>query len=365
VKPFVPLSASAANYEGWEYISQSSSVIITGYTGKDKDVIIPSEIDGIKVEIIYANAFKGKNFTSVEIPYGVTHIQNSAFENCDALKSVSIPDSVVFIGASAFQGCTALKSVSIPDSVESIGKNVFRYCTALSDVTLGNGITVIPERAFADCKALESIKIPNSIERVDEWGFQSSGLKTIELPDSVETLGYYAFSNCSNLSVISIPASVTSLDVGAFLNTPGSQIFFVEEESKAEDYCKNNGFTYFNYEYDPTPLLNISNATIERTIFNGIIAGLTVKSGGQTLTEGEDYAISQYRDEKRGTVTYTITGKNGYTGTRTEVFGLYTVTTGSDRLLGDLNGDGLVDIVDVVIMKRAIAGWEGYGKYIN
>ncbi|MBC2441404.1 leucine-rich repeat domain-containing protein, partial [Clostridium saccharobutylicum] len=94
---------------------------ITGYTGTSKNVIIPSQIDGISVTSIGDDAFRNwSSLTSITIPSSVTSIGNSAFSRCSGLTSITIPSSVTSIGNSAFYGCSGLTSITIPSSVTSI-----------------------------------------------------------------------------------------------------------------------------------------------------------------------------------------------------------------------------------------------------
>jgi hypothetical protein len=75
-------------------------VVITWYTGKGGNVVIPRTIDGKLV----------------------TSIDDSAFSDCANLKSVTIPGSVTSIGEEVFSGCTSLASVTILEGVTSIGQ---------------------------------------------------------------------------------------------------------------------------------------------------------------------------------------------------------------------------------------------------
>ena len=88
-----------------------------------KEVIIPSEINGVKVKYIGENAFRDNNLTSVEIPDSVNSIGENAF-SYNNLMSLEIPGSVTSIGDNAFFE-NNLMSVAIPYSVKSIGENVF------------------------------------------------------------------------------------------------------------------------------------------------------------------------------------------------------------------------------------------------
>jgi len=99
---------------------------IVGYTGDDKELEIPSQLDG----------------------HTVTSIGDSAFFWHSSLIYVSIPDSVTSISDDAFSDCYSLTSVSIPDSVTSINEEAFSYCLSLASVSIPNCITSIGNAAF-------------------------------------------------------------------------------------------------------------------------------------------------------------------------------------------------------------------------
>jgi hypothetical protein len=95
-----------------------NSVFISGYNRNDKDIIIPSQIEGLPVKMIDHNAFRYKELNSTAIPDGVTEFKCSAFENC-GISSVNIPDGVIKIMPYSFWG-NDLSNVIIPNSVENI-----------------------------------------------------------------------------------------------------------------------------------------------------------------------------------------------------------------------------------------------------
>ena len=96
-------------------------------------------------------AFRDKDTTSYIIPDYVTCIGDSAFNECDSLRSVIIPDGVTSIRDNAFQFCSSLSSLVIPDSVTSIGDWAFYYCSALRSAVLPDGVTSIGIGAFSYC----------------------------------------------------------------------------------------------------------------------------------------------------------------------------------------------------------------------
>ena len=100
--------------------------------------------------------------------------------------------------------------------VDSIVNKAFERSNIVS-ITIPNSVTSIGEYAFSDCSSLTSITIPNSVTSIGDDAFiDCSSLTSITIPNSVTSIGGGAFCRCSSLTSITIPNSVTSIGGGAF-----------------------------------------------------------------------------------------------------------------------------------------------------
>ena len=84
-------------------------------------------------------------------------------------------------------------------------------------MTIPNSVTTIGKYAFSDCSGLTSVTIGNSVTTIGEHAFSGcSGLTSVTIPNSVTTIGEYAFEFCSGLTSVTIPNSVTTIGESAF-----------------------------------------------------------------------------------------------------------------------------------------------------
>ena len=231
------------NYQGVKFTfdSSSSTYSVTSYNGSNSSVIIPS-------------TYKG---------YPVTSIGESAFSNCTGLTSITIPNSVTSIGKVAFQGCTNLTSITIPDSVTSIGRYAFNGCSELEyvyitdiakwcaiifyndtsnplyyagkfylnnvlveNLVIPDSVTSISFAAFYNCTELKSIELVenSNLTNIGKSAFCGcTGLTSIEFAENskLTSIGQYAFYECTAITSVTIPNSVTSIGDDAFYGCTG------------------------------------------------------------------------------------------------------------------------------------------------
>ncbi len=167
------------------------TVMITGYKGTEKDINIPSTINGRTVsEIGHESFLYNDDINSVIIPDTVTSIGYNAFYICKNLKSITIGKGVKIIEGAAFANCNSLESVVIPNSVTYIGGEAFLFCSSLTSVTISENVTEIGEYAFCDCTSLTSITIPASVTEIGEYCFGYYNFPKFNKVDGYKIYGY-------------------------------------------------------------------------------------------------------------------------------------------------------------------------------
>ena len=138
-----------------------------------------------------ANAFIGATFEELILPEGMIEIPGSMCEDCHHLKRVVLPSTLKRIDIGAFCGCELLSEIEIPDGVDYIGDNTFQ-----------------------GCKSLKRLRLPHSLKRITSEIFDNSGIETIEIPESVTEIDYWAFFCANRLKSLVIPESVRQIDRG-------------------------------------------------------------------------------------------------------------------------------------------------------
>ena len=142
----------------------------------------------------------------------------------------TIDSSATSIGSAAFQNANGIVSVTIPSSVTSIGRGAFAYTSSFTSFTVDSGNTNYSSEGgvifnklktqliqYPAGNAAASYSIPNSVTSIGEFAFYSTtSLTTLSIPSSVTSIGEFAFSNQDSLRTLSIPNSVTSIGDYAF-----------------------------------------------------------------------------------------------------------------------------------------------------
>lgn len=179
-----------------------------------------------------AFAFSDK-LTIVYLPNTIKRIMNSAFNRCSALKAINIPESVEEIEGFSFLWCTGLTSIKIPTSVTKMSPTAFYCCKGFpmenglryadrflietdkqqQHYTLKEDTRWIGVNAFSDNPNLASIDLPQSVEMVGSFAFsQCPSLLFAELHrTSITWIGDGAFSSCTTLDMVTLPKTLKEI----------------------------------------------------------------------------------------------------------------------------------------------------------
>ena len=210
--------------------SSCTSLTSIEVSGNNKNY---SSIDGVlfnknKSRLITYPA--GKTDSKYVMPNSVISIDDDAFDSCINLKSVTIPNSVTSIDSGAFSNCISLTSIEVSGNNKNYSSTdgvlfnkdkseLITYPAGKTDseYAIPNSVTSIGNYAFACSTNLTSVSIPNSVTSIGYDTFEDcTSLTSVTIPDSVTSIGWDTFENCTSLASITIGNGITSIGLGAF-----------------------------------------------------------------------------------------------------------------------------------------------------
>lgn len=203
-----------------------------------------------------------KKLKKVVFPDSLTSIPRAFCRSISALEEVKLPANLKIISNASFSKCTNLKTIDLPDTVTEIGAFAFADCTSLKDFTIPDGIKSIGEEAFYN-SGITSLVVPESVETIDKLAFSHmanltnatfpagcgitfsdcKNLKTAKITGNPTVIDNYMFYECSQLTDFEIPGSVKKIGYAAFYNTALKEAVIPASVTEIDDWafgeCQN------------------------------------------------------------------------------------------------------------------------------
>lgn len=247
---------------GLEFKEYDGYYYVTGIgTCTDREIVIPSEYNGLPVIGIFNMAFANNvRMVKVTLPETLTVIQDNAFTGCENLVEIYNRSSLEITVGGIWNsyGCIAQyaknvysqnsgesilvhqgdfifcpygneyrliaytgsdEKISLPDdsfSEYSIGSWVFAWNNNVKSVVIPDNVTAILGSAFFNCENLEKIKIGSSVRLIDSLAFAYSGLREVVIPANVKTLGDGVFLQIRNLESVTLEEGIESIGESVF-----------------------------------------------------------------------------------------------------------------------------------------------------
>ena len=158
------------------------------------------------------------------------------------------------------------------DSVSAGAAPWYANRSEIKKVTILSGVTSVGYYAFSDCTNLETVLLPESVETIGRYAFAGcTKLSEISLPNAITEIASHAFFGCSSLTEIVIPTGVTRISPSAFedcislvtvvlhdgVTTIGESSF--EGCSSLTSINIPSAAVVKNYAFDGCPGLNLGN----------------------------------------------------------------------------------------------------------
>ena len=249
---------------------------------------------------VYLSSFRNTNVSSLVIPQNVTSLNGgSILANCPSLTSFEVYSGAPSIGAPnsvnlrsltiggnatriyAYYGCTSLSSVNFtsPSKIKEVWGSAFKECTSLTSINLPQTVETIGVNAFYGCTGLASISMPEKLTVIDQSTFYGcKALSSVHVGANVSEIKVNAFYNCTSLSDINFPDGLTTIGQSAFQNTGSISPTFPAS-------LKTIGVSAFNGSGITGAVLH-SNTVCGINTFKGSgLRSLTIEDGFGTIPE--------------------------------------------------------------------------------
>ena len=202
---------------------------------------------------------------------GTTTIDEGAFTSA-RIASVTLPSTLRRVKKAAFVS-SQVTSLTLPDGFESMDNMAFWYMPKLERVDLG-GTTAVSDSAFRYDKALAEVNFRPDLGRlaaVEDYTFEDAPIVSAALPDSVTSVGKFAFSGNSSLTRVHLGLGLTSIGEGAFVGATSLASLSIAPANSV--FTAEDGVLYSKGDAGRTLVLSLpTNGATEFTVPDGTVA---------------------------------------------------------------------------------------------
>lgn len=230
-------------------------------------IFIPSSYNDVAVTTIKASGFNSNDDIHwVYLQSSIATLGANAFENCSNLRLIDMDEtSITEIGKETFSGCVNLKKVNFPSNLISIGEKAFMNVPIA--VNLPDSVTTIGAYAFAEGENSVSFTLPTNLVSIGDYAFANKGnLVLIDNGTQLETIGEGAFKNTMLSSLETLPASVVTIGASAFENSEVYHTFAFADDNALTTIGAN---AFKNCAEISSIVLSSSVTTIGANAFSG------------------------------------------------------------------------------------------------
>jgi len=217
---------------GYELASESLSLLFD-YIDLAKEI----EEEANNAEDLAGGPFSGcDGLKTVTFEDGMESVPAFIFKNCKGIGKITFPESIHTIEKYAFQGCTELEDIEFPSKLEVLETGAFDSCPQITKLyfpkslkeagsAAGGPFTFSAQVAFPEMNGektkLSKVEFEEGTEKIPAHIFHGSAVDdngdfNLVIPDSITSIGDFAFYECDNLTDVEISASVNTLGLECF-----------------------------------------------------------------------------------------------------------------------------------------------------
>lgn len=207
----------------------------------------------------------------------------------------------------AFNGRWAIDKVLLPPTLKKIGTYAFQG-TALTSVNIPDNVETIEGYAFSNARQLQEVHLPDSLTSLGRYAFEKCrSLRTVKIPTKLKEIPWYTFDGCNSLQSVELHDSITSFGDYSFRNCNLREIALPKSTTWVGGYAFNGNsnlskvtlneglIDIWAYAFQDTAIDTLNCPSTLRNIYNAAFAGcrnLRQINLNEGLTRIEVYALA-------------------------------------------------------------------------